>query len=46
MHKGEGKSSEKLMSSTIPKIDELSLIDVDAKIVETRCEFELYELRN
>lgn len=44
--KRKGKSSEKHVSSTVPKIDELPLIDLDVKIVEIRCEFDLHELQN
>lgn len=44
-----GKYSTKNNPKTPPfsllKIDEMPLIDLDAKIVETQCEFDLYELK-
>lgn len=37
---------ETMMSSTFVKLDDLSLIDREAKIIETECHFDLYELQN
>lgn len=45
--KGKSKVSvESTMLPPVPNLDEFTLVDTQFKIIETKCEFDLYELHN
>lgn len=46
-HKGKAKKVvESPVLPSVPNLNEMPLVDIQCKILETQCEFDLYELHN